>query len=163
MPGGYRRPPPPRYQRRALLSAERRTVEEVASEPHRPTGRSRNGLGAPASFCDPVGYCRQDHMTVSPWQLRGGSRKSLRVVLLVGKPTCRELRGGIPRKRRSLGGSGGMAPENFWKYGCSEVQFGAFVSRNRIATGLTISQTTLSLHIALLLHCTWLFSSPTGD
>ena len=70
----------------------------------------------------------------------------------------------LPRKRRSLGASGGMLPpENFWKYGCSEVQFGAFLSRNRIATGLTISQTTLALHIALLLHCTWLFSSPAGD
>ena len=50
-------------------------------------------------------------------------------------------RSGLPRKRRSLGGSGGMAPENFLKYGCSEVQFGAFLNRNRIATGLTISQT----------------------
>jgi len=38
------------------------------------------------------------------------------------------------------------------------VQFGAFLSRNRIATGLAISQTTLALHIALLLHCTWLYS-----
>jgi len=30
-------------------------------------------------------------------------------------------------------------PENFWKYGCSEVQFGAFWSRNRIVSGLNIS------------------------
>jgi len=60
-------------------------------------------------------------------------------------------------------GSGGMPPENFWKYRCSEVQFGAFLSRNRIATGLAISQTTLALDIALLLHCAWLFSSPAGD
>ena len=72
-------------------------------------------------------------------------------------------RSGLSRKRRSLGGSGGMPPEKFWKYGCSEVQFGAFLSRNRIATGLTISQATLARHIALLLHCTWLFSSPAGD
>ena len=34
---------------------------------------------------------------------------------------------------------GHAPPENFWKYGCSEVQFGTFLSRNRIATGLTIS------------------------
>ena len=58
---------------------------------------------------------------------------------------------GLPRKRRSLGESGGMPPENFWKYGCSEVQFGAFLSRNRIATALTISQTTLAL--SSILHC----------
>ena len=70
----------------------------------------------------------------------------------------------LPRKWCSLGGSGGMPPQKiFGNNGCSEVQFGAFLSRNRIATGLTISQTTLALHIALLLHCTWLFSSPAGD
>jgi len=42
----------------------------------------------------------------------------------------------LPRAR----GSGGMPPQkNFRKYRCSEVQFGAFWSRNRIASGLAIS------------------------
>jgi len=55
------------------------------------------------------------------------------------------------RKQQSLGVWGRAPQKIFGNNGCSEVQFGAFLSRNRIATGLTISQTTLALHIALLL------------
>jgi len=44
---------------------------------------------------------------------RGGSRKSLRVVLLVAKPTCREIRGGLPCKWRFVGGLGACPQKIF--------------------------------------------------
>ena len=48
------------------------------------------------------------------WRLSvssGGSRKSLRVVLLVGEANLPQS--GLARKRGSLGGSGGMPPRKF--------------------------------------------------
>ena len=62
---------------------------------------------------------------------RGGSRKSLRVVLLVGEANLPRSGFKLASKRGSLGGSGGMPPQKILGNMDAlrpEVQFGALLS-----------------------------------
>ena len=64
----------------------------------------------------PVGFYPgswlQNWLMIGSKVSRGGSRKSLRVVLLVGEAHLR--RSGLVRNRGSLGGSGGMPPQKIF-------------------------------------------------